>query len=169
MLFFVQLMQLEPPLCIESVIDLARIRIVACAGRMCILADIDMFCQFKWVAHAGLLTQSMFVMVRDWLWVEVLSMVWTGPLHENYRGRIEHVFPMHAVVTLGSHFTLNTKSIQTSSHSPRIVFCATWVVGTAFVHIKCDYFCCNTLRGLCCTHVYLGKNQHVLSTQVGGP
>jgi hypothetical protein len=50
----------------------------------------------------------MFVMVYDWFWLEILPMVWNGPLHENYRGRMERVFPMQTVVTLGSHFTLNT-------------------------------------------------------------
>jgi hypothetical protein len=62
-----------------------------------------MFCPRKWVAHADLLNQSMFVMVCDWFMVEILPMVRNGPLHENYRGHMECVFPMHTVVTLESH------------------------------------------------------------------
>jgi hypothetical protein len=47
----------------------------------------------------------MFVLVYDWFWVEILPMVWNGPLNEYYRGRTEHVFPMQTVVALGSHIT----------------------------------------------------------------
>jgi hypothetical protein len=63
--FFVRLGQLAPPFCIKSVVDFARTRIVACAMCMRNLADayLDMFCQNKSVAHADLLTQSMFVVV----------------------------------------------------------------------------------------------------------
>jgi hypothetical protein len=101
-----------------------------------------MFCQHKWVAHAALLTQSMFVMVYDWFWVEILAMVWNGPLHENYRGRTDHVFPMQTVVTLGSHFTLNTPnpSKPTLTHLELCLY-ATGAVGTPFVHRKCGGFC----------------------------
>jgi hypothetical protein len=75
---------------------------------MRILAGIGMFCQHKWVDHVDVLVQSMFVMVCDWFWVEILPMVWNGPLHDNFRGCMERVFPKPMVVTLGSHFTLNT-------------------------------------------------------------
>jgi hypothetical protein len=101
-----------------------------------------MVCEHKWVTHAALLTQSMFVMVYDWFWVEILAMVWNGPLHEYYQGRTDHVCPMRTRVTLGSHFTLNapTPSKPALTHLELCLY-ATGAVGTPFVHIKCGELC----------------------------
>jgi hypothetical protein len=120
----------------------AGIHSVACAVCMCILAETGMLCQHKWVDHAALLAQSMLVMLYDWFGSEILPMVSNGPSHENYRGRMERVFPMQMVVTLGSHFPLNTPnpSKPTRTHM-EWCFCAIGVVVIPFIHRKCDCFC----------------------------
>jgi hypothetical protein len=57
-------------------------------------------------------------------------MVSNGPSHENYRGRMERVFTMQTLVTLGYHPTLNTPnpSKPTLTHM-ELCFCATWQLG----------------------------------------
>jgi hypothetical protein len=138
----VQLGQLVPPLCIERVGNFAKTHIVACTTRMCILANIGMFCQHKWVVHADLLNQIIFVMVCDWFGVEILPMVWNGPLHKNYRGRMERVLPMQTVVTLGSIITPKAPNpSNTTLNDLKWFFCAIGAVGTPFVRRHGGGFC----------------------------
>jgi hypothetical protein len=137
---------------------------------MCILAETGMFFEHKWATHVALLHQNTFVLVYGWFWVDILAMVWNGPLNEYYHGRTTHVLPMQTVVTLGSNITPKAPNpSKTNLKDLKWCFYMTVAVGTPFVHKKCGIFFWDTQHGLCCAYAYFSGYWHVLSTQVGGP